>query len=174
MTTSNGGVTGVVIAGLGGQGVIRAADILAEAAFLSGLDVKQGEIHGMAQRGGSVSSDVRFGACVHSPMVPTGEADFLMVLHPTQLDNNRYQLREGGVLISTKLVLGNSENLEDLDKDDTPLTSRNFNVGLLGTLSVHLPFPESAWTEAIHRHLAPKFHAENEAAFAYGKTLAAG
>ena len=174
MTTNNGGVTDVVIAGLGGQGVIRAADILAEAAFLSGVDVKQSEIHGMSQRGGSVTSDVRFGACVHSPMVPTGEAGFLLVLHPTQLDNNRYLLPEGGVLISTKLILGSSENLEDLDKDATPLTSRNFNVGLLGTLSALLPIPEQAWTEAIHRHLAPKFHAENEAAFAYGRTLTVG
>ena len=174
MTTNNGGVTDVVIAGLGGQGVIRAADILAEAAFLSGVDVKQSEIHGMSQRGGSVTSDVRFGACVHSPMVPTGESDYLLVLHPTQLDNNRHLLREGGVLISTKLILGDSDNLEDLDKDGTPLTSRNFNVGLLGTLSVFLPFSDEAWTNAIHRHLAPKFHAENEAAFAYGKTLHVG
>ena len=167
-------VTNVIIAGVGGQGVVKASDILTEAVFRAGLVVKKSEIHGMSQRGGSVTSDVRFGACVHSPMVPTGESDYLLVLHPTQLDNNRYLLREGGVLVSTKLILGDSDNLEDLDKDGTPLTSRNFNVGLLGTLSVFLPFSDEAWTNAIHRNLAPKFHAENEAAFAYGKTLQAG
>ncbi|MGO9246766.1 MAG: 2-oxoacid:acceptor oxidoreductase family protein, partial [Verrucomicrobiia bacterium] len=57
----NDGVTNVIIAGLGGQGVLKAAGIVADVAFRSGLDVKQSELHGMSQRGGSVSSDVRFG-----------------------------------------------------------------------------------------------------------------
>jgi indolepyruvate ferredoxin oxidoreductase beta subunit len=70
-------VTNVVVAGLGGQGVIKASDILADVAFRAGLDVKKAEVHGMSQRGGSVSTDVRFGAKVLSPMVPGGEADFL-------------------------------------------------------------------------------------------------
>jgi hypothetical protein len=69
--------TNVVIAGLGGQGVIKASDILADAAFSTGIDVKKSEIHGMSQRGGSVASDVRFGERVFSPMVTEGEADFL-------------------------------------------------------------------------------------------------
>ncbi len=73
-------VTNVILAGLGGQGVIKASDILADAAFRAGLDVKKAEIHGMSQRGGSVTSDVRFGERVRSPMVPRGEADFLVVL----------------------------------------------------------------------------------------------
>ena len=86
----------VVIAGLGGQGVIKASDILAEAAFRAGLDVKKSELHGMSQRGGSVTSDVRFGAQVFSPMVPPGEADFLVVLAPDQVEPNRHCLRPGG------------------------------------------------------------------------------
>ena len=94
----------VVIAGLGGQGVIKASDILADAAFRAGLDVKKAEIHGMSQRGGSVTSDVRFGPEVHTPMIPRGEADFLVVLAPTQVENNRHQLRAGGVLIPPDLV----------------------------------------------------------------------
>jgi len=77
-------VTNVVLAGLGGQGVIKASDILAEAALRAGLDVKKSEIHGMSQRGGSVTSDVRFGPKVLSPMVPAGEADFLVVLEPSR------------------------------------------------------------------------------------------
>ena len=70
-----GKVTNVVIAGLGGQGVVKASDILADAAFRAGLDVKKAEVHGMSQRGGSVASDVRFGARVLSPMVPAGAAE---------------------------------------------------------------------------------------------------
>ena len=69
------GVTNIVIAGLGGQGVLTASGIVSDVAFRCGLDVKQSELHGMSQRGGSVSGDVRFGREVFSPMVPPGEAD---------------------------------------------------------------------------------------------------
>ncbi|MCK4626255.1 MAG: 2-oxoacid:acceptor oxidoreductase family protein, partial [Phycisphaerae bacterium] len=89
-------VTNVVIAGLGGQGVLKASDILAEVAFRAGLDTKKSEIHGMSQRGGSVNSDVRFGSNVLSPMIPSGRADFLVVLDGDQVDVNRHMLREGG------------------------------------------------------------------------------
>ena len=164
-------VTNVVLAGLGGQGVLRAANILAEAAFLAGHDVKQSEIHGMSQRGGSVTSDVRFGPCVLSPMVPTGHADFLVVLHPTQVENNLHQLRQGGVLISTRDIIGDGTDMAVLDADPSPLTSRNFNVGLLGLLSKHLTIAEETWIEAVKRHLPKKVHEENIAAFAWGKTL---
>ena len=75
----------MVVAGLGGQGVLKASDIVADAAFRAGLDVKKSEIHGMSQRGGSVSSDVRFGGEVLSPMVPPGEADFLVLLDAGQI-----------------------------------------------------------------------------------------
>ena len=163
--------TNIVLAGLGGQGVIRAANILAEAAFLAGCDVKQSEIHGMSQRGGSVSSDVRFGRCVLSPMVPTGEADFLLVLHPTQVDNNLFQLRSDGVMISTRDIIGRADDMTVLDTDDTPLTSRNFNVGLLGLLSNYLPLLDEVWHESVRRHLPKKVHDENLAAFSYGKKL---
>ncbi len=86
----------VVVAGLGGQGVLTASDILAEAAVLAGFEVKKAEVHGMSQRGGSVAADVRFGPSVLSPMVPPGEADFLLVLADDQVDNNRWRLRAGG------------------------------------------------------------------------------
>lgn len=85
----------VVIAGLGGQGVLKASDIVAEVAFRAGLDVKKSEIHGMSQRGGSVTSDVRFGSQVFSPMVPEGEADYLVVLAEDQVEVNRAALRSG-------------------------------------------------------------------------------
>ena len=89
-------VVNVVFAGLGGQGVITASDILADVAFRAGLDVKKAEVHGMSQRGGSVSSDVRYGARVLSPLVTSGEADFLVVLAPSEVEVNRGVLRPGG------------------------------------------------------------------------------
>ncbi len=151
-------VTNIVIAGLGGEGVLKASDIVAEVAFQAGLDVKKSEFHGMSQRGGSVTSDVRFGEKVYSPMVPPGEADYLLVLSPDQVDPNRWRLREGGRLITPGDVPASS--LRD---------KRSLNVALIGCLSVWLPFPEEAWTEAVRRNLAEKLHAANLHAFAVGR-----
>lgn len=151
-------VTNIVIAGLGGQGVLKASDIVADVAFAAGLDVKKSEVHGMSQRGGSVSSDVRFGARVFSPMVPEGEADFLVVLDTTQVEVNRAVLRPGGVLLDPS-VLGGQKLKSD----------RSMNVALLGALSRHLDFPEEAWAAAVATHLAPKLHELNFAAFEMGR-----
>ncbi|MBO5690110.1 MAG: 2-oxoacid:acceptor oxidoreductase family protein, partial [Lentisphaeria bacterium] len=92
-------VTNITVAGLGGQGVLKVTDILAEVLFAQGYDVKKSEVHGMSQRGGSISSEVRFGKQVFSPMVPEGESDILAVLEPTQVEVNAAKLKEGGVLI---------------------------------------------------------------------------
>jgi indolepyruvate ferredoxin oxidoreductase beta subunit len=152
----------VIIAGLGGQGVIKASDILSEAAFRAGFDVKKSEIHGMSQRGGSVSSDVRFGPEVLSPMVPPGEADYLVVLSPDQVPVNRGQLRAGGVLLAPDLI------------DPARLANRkSFNVAMIGALSRHLDIPEAKWLAAIHACLPEKLHAANAQAFAAGREAGA-
>jgi len=151
-------VTNVVIAGLGGQGVLKASDVLADAAFAAGRDVKKAEVHGMSQRGGSVTSDVRFGEQVFSPMVPRGEADFLVVLSEDQVENNRACLREGGVLITPAM----------LDGRQLP-RRRSMHVALLGVLSGRLDLPCEAWTRAITANLPPKLHEANRQAFALGR-----
>jgi indolepyruvate ferredoxin oxidoreductase beta subunit len=154
-------VYNVVIAGLGGQGVIKASDILADAAFRAGYDVKKSELHGMSQRGGSVSSDVRFGDKVWSPMVPAGEADCLVVLEETQVDVNRPALSPDGVLISPEQM------------DAAALKNRkSLNVTMLGALSTRLPIPEEHWLAAIHANLAPKLHKLNEQSFELGRAAA--
>ena len=94
-------VVNITVAGLGGQGVLTVTDIIAEVMFRAGFDVKKSEVHGMSQRGGSVSSEVRYGKEVASPMVPEGESDFLIVMEPTQVEVNRHKLKAGGVLITT-------------------------------------------------------------------------
>jgi indolepyruvate ferredoxin oxidoreductase beta subunit len=150
--------TNVVIAGLGGQGVLKASDILAEVAFSAGVDVKKSELHGMSQRGGSVSSDVRFGERVFSPMVPEGEADFLVVLSQDQVPVNEAALGEDGILIEPSLV----------DASKLP-NKKSINVALLGVLSRHLQFSEEAWTKALKSNLAEKLHKANLAAFYLGR-----
>jgi indolepyruvate ferredoxin oxidoreductase, beta subunit len=151
-------VTNVIVAGLGGQGVLLASDILAEAAFAAGQDVKKAEVHGMSQRGGSVTSDVRFGPEVLSPMVPTGEADFLVVLAEDQVDVHRGLLRPGGLLLTPAAV----------DSASLP-HRRSLNVAILGTLSRHLPFDPAAWHEAIRKHLKPELAEVNIEAFQLGR-----
>jgi len=151
-------VTNVVIAGLGGQGVLKASDILADAAFHAGCDVKKSEVHGMSQRGGSVVSDVRFGACVLSPMVPAGEADCLVVLSVDQVQINRWQLRDGGVLLPADRI------------DPSTLGHRrSLNVAMLGLLSGHLDIPEASWLDAIRANLPEPTHQVNVEAFRTGR-----
>ena len=152
----NRSIVNIVFAGLGGQGVLKASDIMAETAFRAGVDVKKAEIHGMSQRGGSVTSDVRFGdADVLSPMVSEGEADYLVVLDASQIDNNRAMLRSGGVLIEPG----------SLDPSVVATHPRSLNVALLGVLSTHLDFDEATWLAAIRANLPSKVHEINETVF---------
>ena len=155
-------VTNIVIAGLGGQGVLKASDIVADVAFRAGLDVKKSEIHGMSQRGGSVTSDVRFGQKVYSPMVPPGEADYLVVLATDQVEPNRWRLRQGGTLITPDVI-----------PEGAVRDKRSINVALLGCLSVSLAFPESTWQDAVRQNLAPKLHATNLQVLEVGRAAAA-
>ena len=153
----------IAIAGLGGQGVIKASDIVADAAFRAGYDVKKAEVHGMSQRGGSVNTDVRFGPEVLSPMVPDGEVDVLVLVDATQEPVNRHRLRPGGHLLGPQTLA------------DMPLPSaKTLNVALLGVLSTYLPLPVEAWHEAIRQALPAKVHAMNLGAFDLGRDHAAG
>jgi indolepyruvate ferredoxin oxidoreductase, beta subunit len=151
-------VVNVVVAGLGGQGVIKASDILADAAFRAGLDVKKAEIHGMSQRGGSVTSDVRFGALVHSPMITMGEADYLVVLAASEVPVTRPLLAPHGVLIPPDAI-----------PEAKLANKRSLNVALLGVLAARLDIPEEHWQAAIRAALPERLHAVNDAAFQLGK-----
>jgi len=156
-------VTNVVIAGLGGQGVLKASDILADAVFRAGHDVKKAEVHGMSQRGGSVNCYVRFGAKVYSPMISRGEADYLVVLAADQVEHNRSYLRPGGVLVEPGMV------------DASQLANkRSINVALIGRLSWHLDLPENCWMEALAANLSGDLIEVNRVAFELGRATAGG
>lgn len=155
-------VVNVVVAGLGGQGVVKASNILTSAVFRAGYDVKKSEIHGMSQRGGSVMSDVRFGEKVLSPMIPRGKADFLLVIEESQVEVNRVHLKPGGILISPSKVYKE-------EREEALREQRALNVGLLGALSAHLDIPEEAWREAIRENLPERAHELNLRVFAEGR-----
>jgi indolepyruvate ferredoxin oxidoreductase beta subunit len=151
-------VTNIVVAGLGGQGILTATDVLADAALRAGREVKKSEIKGMSQRGGSVTSDVRYGAEVLSPMVPPGEADYLLVLAAEQVQAHRHALRPGGTLITPEAV------------DPNALANRKAaNVALLGCLSAHLDIPEEHWLAALRAKFPDTFFDANRQAFQLGR-----
>jgi len=151
----------IVLCGVGGQGGISVSVVIAKAAMAEGLRVKQSEVHGMSQRGGSVTSDVRFGAQVLSPMVPAGEADVLVVLAADQVENNRWMLKAGGALLTPELI--DVEKLEN---------KRSFNVAMLGALSAHVRIDNKYWQEAIRSNLPEKLVDANLRAFAAGRSAA--
>ena len=101
-------VFNIVIAGVGGQGVLLASKVLAESALKSGMDVKQNEVHGMAQRGGSVISFVRIGEKVFSPVVMPGTADILISFEPLEALRYIHYLKPGGMLVYNKVTINPS------------------------------------------------------------------
>jgi indolepyruvate ferredoxin oxidoreductase beta subunit len=98
----------IVIAGVGGQGVLLASKVLAESALASGMDVKQNEVHGMAQRGGSVISFVRIGKEVFSPVVIPGTADILISFEPLEALRYIHYLKPGGMLVYNTVTINPS------------------------------------------------------------------
>lgn len=150
--------TNVRFAGLGGTGVIKASDILADVAFRSGCSVKKAEVHGMSQRGCSVQSDVRFGREVFSPMIPEEACDFLVVLDPSQVPVVIAGLRQGGCLLAPT----------DIPIERLP-SAKALNVAMLGLLSRRLDFEERTWLESLEAYFPEKLHQANTRAFNLGR-----
>lgn len=186
-------VTNILMAGVGGQGVILASEIVSEAMMRAGYDVKKSEVHGMAQRGGSVSSHVRFGTKVYSPLIKDGEVDILFSFE--LLETMRYlnTLRKNAALmvnaqkiLPPSVTLGKDtypDNIPELLQEryprfelvDAPAIARQagnakaVNVAFVGALSRHLDIPESTWHAAIETMLPPKLVEVNLKAFALGR-----
>lgn len=153
-------IKNIIIAGIGGQGVLKASDILSDVVFRAGFDVKKAEVHGMSQRGGSVSCDVRFGEKVLSPMVPMLEADFLVLINQNQAEVVQH-------LISPKTVC-----LSEVAIDKSLLPNvKALNVAMLGLLSSQLEIEEEIWLAAIKAAFPMKLYADNLVAFNLGRSL---
>ncbi len=146
-------ITNVLFAGIGGQGIIKASDMLTEAAFRMGYDVKKSELHGMSQRGGSVSSDVRFGKKVFSPMIPRGEADYLVAVTEDQIEVCEEYLKPGAVIIRPS------------DFPEEVANSKMLNIAMLGRLNRYLKFPEDLWIGLIRQSFKAEIAESNIAVF---------
>jgi indolepyruvate ferredoxin oxidoreductase beta subunit len=96
----------ILLAGVGGQGTILASDVLVNVGLAAGCQAKQAEVHGMSQRGGSVTSFVRWGKVVHSPLVGAGEVDVFLAFEKVEALRNLNQLRRGALaLINMEAIL---------------------------------------------------------------------
>lgn len=186
--------TTVLLCGVGGQGTILAAHILAEVAHRSGMDVKVSEIHGMSQRGGAVTTVVVFGEEVTSMVSGIGCADVIVAFEAIEALRNLDELKTGGTLvvndevIKPSSVLTGSFRLEGdiqgelmnagallVPAEDMARMAGNpkaSNVVLLGSLSASLPFPEETWQDVIAASVPPKTVEVNAAAFSAGRAFA--
>ena len=184
-------VTTVMLCGVGGQGTILAADLLAKVAASAGLEVKLSEVHGMSQRGGSVDTVVRFGDEVHSPVTDPGLVDHLVAFELIEaMRRVHYVNPEGRLLVNPTAIQplpvltgdlpvphGLRAILEDegaifIEADELACEAgspKSANVVLMGALSVGLPFPESAWRDVISARVPPKTVEANLHAFTLGR-----
>ena len=184
----------IVLAGVGGQGTLIAGKLLGILALKLGLDVKVSEVHGMAQRGGSVVTYVRYGDKVAEPIVEEGQADVLIAFE--QLEALRYAhflKRDGVLIVNTQridpmpVVTGAAEYPEgivdklrgeykviDVDAMSEALKLGNpkvFNVIVLGVAAKHMDFTKEQWFEVIEKTVKPKFIDMNKKAFEVGYSL---
>jgi indolepyruvate ferredoxin oxidoreductase beta subunit len=186
------GATTVCLLGVGGQGILLAAAVLAEAAAAEGLEVKASEVHGMAQRGGSVVSTVRFGAHVYSPV--TSHADFVIATELLEGIRGMRLLSAGGTVVcaqTTRIPPGSVLRREEAYPDDIAAASeargvrlvtvdaeslareagtiRAVNIALIGAASTVLPFAAESWQTGLERAVPTKIFAVNERAFSLGR-----
>jgi len=190
-------ILNISLVGVGGQGTLLASEVLCQVALLSGKDVKKSEVHGMAQRGGSVVSQLRIGEKVYSPLIGLGETDILISFEKLEALRFAHFLSPGGVAMVNDQEIrpvtvssGQAEWPSDLNgmlKSTFPKlelisalaiaralgTVRALNVVMIGALANHLDIDDSIWRESIKALVKPKFLELNLKAYEVGKSACA-
>ena len=181
----------IMIVGVGGQGTLLTSRILGGITVEAGYDVKLSEVHGMAQRGGSVVTFVRYGEKVAEPIVEEGQADVLIAFERLEALRYAHFLKKDGVMVINDhridpitVVTGVAEYPEDiigtLEKECTVLkvnameealklgNSKVFNIIVLGVAAKHMDFDKELWLDVIEKTVPPKTIELNKKAFLYG------
>ena len=193
-------ITNILVVGTGGQGVMTATEILAEAAIALGHDVKKTEVAGMAQRGGVVSSHLRFGKRVLSPQITPGQADVLLAFEAAEGMRWQHMLKPGGItLMNTAKLVPPVVELGLFDYPEDPIAEirksgnkvvafdatsiaqalgdiRLGNTVMLGAIADHLPFPAEILEQCVLKRFARKGEEiveKNRRAFTAGRAAAA-
>lgn len=185
----------IALVGVGGQGILLASEVISRAAMLSGSDVKKSEVHGMAQRGGSVVSQVRIGKKVYSPLISEGETDFLVSFE--LLESLRYAdtLAADGVAFINRQIItpvtvssGQQAWVDDIEErlartypnrilvDALGIANklgniRTVNMIMTGALSNSLDILLPIWEQALAELVPPRHKDVNLRAFAVGRNL---
>jgi len=191
----NRSINSILLAGVGGQGILRASDILCMVMMEVGLDTKKSEVHGMAQRGGCVTSHVRYGKKVHSPLAKKGDVDILLSFE--KLESLRYldfMKPDGTVIINEVEIYPPSVNLGDVKypQNIIELIRNTFkkvktvnahvmavqagniraeNTALLGVLSSYLPVEPAVWEKVLYASFSQKVIEANLKAFHAGRSI---
>lgn len=181
----------ILLAGVGGQGLVMTTDMICEAAFRSGFDVKSNDVVGLSQRGGKVWGSVRYGAQVNSPNIPVGEADVLLALEPLEALRWQTHLRPGGVLLVNTSeiypVFAIAEQgpyphdfmtqfrgdvmVKAIDALAIGLeagSGKVVNVVMLGLMAPYLDIEKQVWLEVIGQRVPEAFKEINDLAFERG------
>ena len=184
----------IMIVGVGGQGTLLTSRVLGGLASRAGYDVKLSEVHGMAQRGGSVVTFVRYGEKVAEPIVEEGQADVLIAFERLEALRYAHFLKKDGALIVNDwridpmpVVIGAAEYpegiIEQLQQKHKVYTvngteeakkignARVFNLVVLGVAAQHMDFTKEQWYEVIENTVPPKTIAVNKQAFDVGYGL---
>ena len=187
-----------LLVGVGGQGTLLASNVLARVGVKTGFDVKKAEVHGMAQRGGSVSSHVRWGEKVYSPLIGRGEVDYLVSLEKLEVLRYVGMLRPGGIAIvgdmripplsvssgddvypddeEVRRILGEVTNglhfVPSIRLAEEAGDARAHNIVVLGALSNFVAgVPAEIWLEVITESVPKRFVEVNQRAFQAGKLV---
>lgn len=181
----------IILAGVGGQGILTIATIIGKAALKNNLNIRQAEVHGMSQRGGDVQSDLRISSSeIFSDLIPKGKADVIVSMEPMEALRYVSRLSPGGWIVTNTTPFVNVDNYPDPSLVEAELAKRprvvkldidraakdlgaprSANIVLLGALTPFIHLPKEALEEAIADHFARKGEtvvAQNIAAFRYG------
>ncbi len=189
----NNSTHSILLAGVGGQGILRASDILSLVMIEAGYDARKSEVHGMAQRGGSVTSHVRYGKKVYSPIAKKGDVDILVSFE--KLETLRYLdflKPEGKVIINDEEIYPPSVNLGEAEYPENVVDSvktyfndiklvnasemaskagniRTVNTAILGVLSLYLDIGTDLWENVLRKSFPEKIFKQNLNAFNSGR-----
>jgi len=187
----------VFLAGVGGQGILLASEVLGEAFLLGGYDVKKSEVHGMAQRGGAVTTHLRYGPKVFSPLIEPGTADLLVAFEKLEALRFAHFLKpDGAAVVNAQEIMPPSvatgrerypERIEERLAEVTPnlylidalaaalslREVRAVNMVMVGAASQLLPLPEECYLRALRERLPERVVEVNGEAFRAGRALMA-
>lgn len=181
----------IIIAGVGGQGLVLTTHIMAEAAFLAGFDAKTNDVIGLSQRGGKIWGSVRMGEKIYSPNIAPGEADILIAFEMLEGRRWRQMMKPGSVsivndyeiapaLVQQGQVDYPTDIFEELEKNGTVVKiaateqAKVFgnvavtNIIMLGAAAKYMDIPKEIWHQSVEKNVPPKFQAMNIQAFNYG------